>query len=288
MGDNVENNWLKKPRDINLPFFAYSIFKPGQIAYSKIKDCVEDKTETKISYAMKHRDGVPILIPKEDEWERTCGYVFNFNDNRKAYQIICQTISKNLYRWGTIDIGQEKVNVLFGLKPRNGSNYIEDPRDRENYDGQNDPLFKEGILLIKHNLESENYHWETGFFTLQMNYMLLWSAIDRYCKLRYNMPSEHQNREELSNENIFKEALKKYADSSKYRVIYTTDDLSSKKFDLENPKYCLNYFYTLRCNIVHRGKTSFRDVQLLEQATRDLLNIFEYILEDTFNVNEIK
>lgn len=283
MGDNVENNWLKKPRDINLPFFAYGIFKPGQIAYSKIKYYVDDKSETEIGYPMKHRDGVPILIPKEDKWAKTCGYVFNFNDNRKAYEVICQTISKNLYRWGTIDIAQEKVNVLFGLKPKNGSNYIENPRDRENYDGKNDPLFKEGIQLIKHNLESENFHWETGFFTLQMNYMLLWSAIDRYCKLRYNMSSEHQNREELSNEDIFKEALKKYADSSKYRVIYTTDDLSSKKFDLENPKYCLNYFYTLRCNIVHRGKTSFRDVQLLEQATRDLLNIFEYILENTFN-----
>lgn len=288
MGDNVENNWLKKPRDINLPFFAYGIFKPGQIAYSKIKYYVDDKSETEIGYPMKHRDGVPILIPKEDKWAKTCGYVFNFNDNRKAYEVICQTISKNLYRWGTIDIAQEKVNVLFGLKPKNGSNYIENPRDRENYDGKNDPLFKEGIQLIKHNLESENFHWETGFFTLQMNYMLLWSAIDRYCKLRYNMSSEHQNREELSNEDIFKEALKKYADSSKYRVIYTTDDLSSKKFDLENPKYCLNYFYTLRCNIVHRGKTSFRDVQLLEQATRDLLNIFEYILEDTFKEWKLK
>ena len=195
MGDNVENNWLKKPRDINLPFFAYGIFKPGQLAYSKIKDYVDDKSETEISFPLKHRDGVPILIPKEEERSRTCGYLFKFNDNRKAYEVICQTISNNLYRWGTIDIGEDKVNVLFGLKPKNGSNDIEDPKDRKNYDGKNDPLFKEGIQLIKHNLEAEDFNWETGFFSLQMNYMLLWSAIDRYCKLRYNMPNEHQNRE---------------------------------------------------------------------------------------------
>ena len=99
MGDYVENNWLKKPRDMNLPFFAYGIFKPGQIAYSKIKDYVEEKSETEISYPMKHRDGVPILLPKEDEWAKTCGYVFNFNDNGKAYEEICHTISKNLYRY---------------------------------------------------------------------------------------------------------------------------------------------------------------------------------------------
>ena len=67
-----------------------------------------------------------------------------------------------------------------------------------------------------------------------------------------------------------------------YRPIYNTDNLFKNVFDLSNPKYCINYYYTLRCNIVHRGKSSFKDIGLLMEATEDLLNIFEYMLEDAF------
>ena len=118
--------------------------------------------------------------------------------------------------------------------------------------------------------------------------MLLWSAIDRYCKLKYNKEKEHENREELSKEDIFAEALELYADETKYRKIYTTDDLTERKFKIDEPKWCINYYYTLRCNIVHRGKTSIKDIRLLEQATNDLFNIFEYILKDTFNEEDCK
>ena len=175
------------------------------------------------------------------------------------------------------------MNVLFGRNPSAGSNDIEDPSERKNYTGRNDPLFKEGLQLVKDNLKSGNFSWEKGFFNLQMNYMLLWSAIDRYCKLRYYRKKEHESREELSKEKVFREALDKYAGGKHYRTIYTTDDLSKKEFDLDNPKYCLNYYYTLRCNIVHRGKSSFKDIDLLMETTNDLLNIFEYILEYRFN-----
>lgn len=282
MGDNRNNNTFNRSNDTNLPFFTYGIFKPGQLAYSKIKYYIAEKNEAEINHIMKHRDGVPILIPNENEGTRTVGYVFHFNDNEKAYEIINETISNRLYEWGTINIGTEEVNVLFGKRPYVGSNDIESKSDRKNFNGKNDPLFKEGIELIKENLESENFSWEKGFFKLQMNYMLLWSAIDRYCKLKYNKEREHENREELSKEKVFEEALCIYANERKFRPIYTTDDLTKREFDIGNPKYCMNYYYTLRCNIVHRGKTSMRDIDLLKDATNDLLNIFDYILKDTF------
>lgn len=143
-------------------------------------------------------------------------------------------------------------------------------------------MFREAIELIEENLKTEHFSWEGGFYKLQMNYMLLWSAIDRYCKLKYNQKSEHANRIELSKEKVFKDALEKYA-KNKSRTIFTTDDLIERSFDIDNPKYCINYYYTLRCNIVHRGKTSMGDVHMLEQATEELLNIFKYILDDTFD-----
>lgn len=283
MGDNVKNNYIRPPKDINLPFFAYGILKPGEIAYSRIKDCIYDKNEVIVHHAMKHRDGVPILMPKENDYAETSGFIFYFNDNEEAYKKIGQVISYKLYRWGTIKIGSERVNVLFGKNPLDGSNNIESPSDRNCYTGRNDPLFKEGLELVKENLKLGHFNWEKGFFNLQMNYMLLWSAIDRYCKLKYNRKKEHENREELSNDKLFIDALEKYAGGKHYRTLFTADDLSERVFDLEDPLYCLNYYYTLRCNIVHRGKTSMRDIDLLEEATNDLLNIFEYILKKTFN-----
>ena len=181
MGDNDNFKKLRKPYDISLPFFAYGVLKPGEIAYSRIKDLIYEKNEACVNYSMRHRDGVPVLFSKENDHEETCGYLFHFSDGDEAYKTIIDTISGNLYKWGTIDIGTEKVNVLFGRKPSNGSNYIENQVDRKSYCGKNDPLFKEGIQLVKDNLESGIFREEKGFFNLQMNYMLLWSAIDRYC-----------------------------------------------------------------------------------------------------------
>ena len=273
---------LKKP-NTKLPFFAYGIFKPGQIAYSKISDLDFEMKEATVNYSMRQRDGVPILLREENERYKTKGCLYDFNDGEKAYNIICQTLSPDLYQWGTIDVEGEKANVLFGLKPKDGSDPIEDACDRECFDGSNDPIFKEGIALIRKNLDENDFSWEEGFFKLQMNYMLLWSAIDRYCKLKYNMGNEYANRRELAKEDIFIDALRKIDEAGEYRQIFKTDDLEERSFDVSNPKYCINYYYTLRCNIVHRGKTSVRDVHLLRKATEDLLEIFETILDETFS-----
>ena len=280
--EKKDNKFDKKP-DSNLPFFAYGIFKPGQIAYSKIRGLDFSLKEASINYLMKQRDGVPILLKKENERYKTKGCLYDFSDGEKAYKIICQTMSPALYEWGTIDVEGKRANVLFGLKPDSGSDSIEDACDRECFDGSNDPIFKEGIRLIRKNLDEDDFDWEEGFFKLQMNYMLLWSAIDRYCKLKYNMGSEHENRLELAKEGNFIDALRKIEDTRAYRPIFSTDDLIRRSFDVSNPKYCINYYYTLRCNIVHRGKTSIRDLRLLKKATDDLLEIFEYILDETFS-----
>ena len=108
MGDNDNFKKLTKPYDITLPFFAYGVLKPGEIAYSRIKDLIYEKNEACVNYSMKHRDGVPILLSKEMDFEETCGYIFHFSDSDEAYKTIIDTISGNLYKWGTIDIGTER------------------------------------------------------------------------------------------------------------------------------------------------------------------------------------
>ena len=52
--EKKDNKFDKKP-DSNLPFFAYGIFKPGQIAYSKISGLDFSLKEASINYLMNQR-----------------------------------------------------------------------------------------------------------------------------------------------------------------------------------------------------------------------------------------
>ena len=54
------------------------------------------------------------------------------------------------------------------------------------------------------------------------------------------------------------------------------------RLDLNEPEFCMNFYYTIRCNVVHRGKSSYNDERLLKRSLQDLLNIFKDVLADTF------
>ena len=67
---NKEKKTLNPPDNTELEFFAYGIFKPGQLAYSKIRNHVKEKNSIEINYQMKLRDGVPILIDNQRDYNK--------------------------------------------------------------------------------------------------------------------------------------------------------------------------------------------------------------------------
>lgn len=270
----------------SLPLFAYGIFKPGQLAYSKIKEHVNENNlkNIKIDYEMKYRDGVPILTNKSKEYH-TKGVLITFKESheKKAYEIISETFLKELYRWETIKIENQKVNVLFGVKPNKGSDNI-NYRDKFNFNGEKDPLFSEAIELIEENLNlNKKMESIESFFELQMNYMLLWSAIDRYSTLKYNNEYKGENNKDFANEEAFIEGIKKFKDNT-HEPVYSSEDLNQRKFFEDDHEKTINYYYTFRCNVVHRGKGEpEKDYKKLRQATEELLEIFKDVLKNTFN-----
>lgn len=282
---NNRNESLKPPSDINLPFFAYGIFKPGQLAYSKIEQYVEKYEKSQIDYVMLIRDGVPILS-KELNHSNTYGYIIYFKEEykEKAYRIISNTESDALYEWDTEEIDNKQVNVLFGVNPRLGSSAPEGNFERVNFDGKNDPFFKEAIELIEENLKliSSDHLDVKEFFELQMNYMLLWSAIDRYTSLKYNENSKGKNNRKFANEKAFKKGLKNHVKSKSRRKVYSAEDIEMYELDTEDPEESLKYYYTIRCNVVHRGKAIIEDKYMLKSSLDELLNIFKDVLKDTF------
>lgn len=280
---NNDERTLKLP-DIDLPFFAYGIFKPGQLAYPKIKNHVETAENVEIHYKMKTRDGVPILIDDERDYYLTKGCLITFRDGQEeeTYKLISKTLLRKLYEWKTIKIDGKDVNVVFGVDPDYGSNNIEDPDERVNYDGKNDPIFSKAIELIENNLNTKkNHHIEESFYELQMNYMLLWSAIDRFSGLKYNQEYKTENNKRFAKQKAFKEGIKKFKDKP-HRPVYSTEDLKIHNFNADKPYQTLKYYYTFRCNVVHRGKSTVGDYSMLETATKELLEIFKDILENTF------
>ena len=189
---------------------------------------------------------------------------------------------RKLYEWKTITVNGKAVNILFGVDPDNGSYGIEDSQERIAFDGKMDPLFSEAIDLIEKNLNADKDPWKIeSFFELQMNYMLLWTAIDRYSSIKYNKKSQYLNNERFAKQKAFKEGIKKFKDEY-HRPVYSTDDLKIHEFNAENPIETMYYYYTIRCNVVHRGKAMANDYDMLETATSELLEIFKEVLENTF------
>lgn len=274
---------LKPPKNTELPFFAYGIFKPGQLAYSKIKEYTVNYYCYQIDYDMLMRDGVPFIVPSE--YSKTHGFLIYFEEkySKKAYEIISKTEPKKLYKWCEIKVGENKANVLMGRKPDKGSSYIEG--NRRDYDGRQDPFFKEALEVVEKELKDEKiWHNIEDFFKLQMAYMLLWAAIERYCSLKYNAAKIWQKNEELSKEEIFKKSLKKHVQSQ--RTVYSSENLRKFTLNAEKPFESLEYYYTIRCNVVHRGKAMYNDSKMLKQSLGELLNIFRDVLDDTFDSDD--
>ena len=111
--------------------------------------------------------------------------------------------------------------------------------------------------------------------------MLLWSAIDRYSKIKYNKESDHDNRKRFAKEKAFRYGIMKYEDRY-HQPVYSTNDLTMHEFNADNPNETLNYYYTLRCNVVHRGKAYIEDYSMLKQAAEELLEIFKDALKNAF------
>ena len=230
---------LKPPKNRDLPFFAYGIFKPNQIAYSQIKSYVKTYYESEIPYRMLMRDGVPLIKSQNDNQHKTLGYLIYFNEesSKKAYEIISETEPEKLYKWKEIKIGENKANREW--------------KGMRDFD---------------------------GFFKLQMSYMLLWSSIERYCSLKYNNKGSKINK--LSKEKIFEEKLKKYVTHE--RKVYSAEDLREYTLSPEEPYESIRYYYTIRCNVVHKGKAMYNDEKMLRQSLKELLCIFKELLDETF------
>lgn len=221
------------------------------------------------------RDGLPFLVPDGELTVR--GALLGFSDSA-AYERIVDMEPKHLYQWRTIEVAGRAANVLYGTKPSSGN-----PIDSAGWDGWEDPLFTEALSVVKETWRTSGR--ESGYarlFYLQMAYMLLWSAIERYLTLRYSLGERIMKKTKLLGEDVgFADALKRVVPASEGRsVTRSSDPDEGSQLDPDDPKKSALFYYGVRSNVTHRGKTSGQhDTDLLEAALTQLLSIFGRMLE---------
>lgn len=287
------------PDDPTLPFFAYGIFQPGEIAFFQIRDAVAAVAPAQVSGNLRIRDGVPILDPDARNGT-VAGWRIEFKDvaaAETAYAAIDGMEPKRQYRWTPPDGG---MNVLAG-RGRTGSLPMEDTA----WSSWRDPAFNDALDVVSEVLEGQRNAWPNlkPFYRLQGAYLVLWASIERYASLRYGLGSSappptcscktgHDQGSpgagvmdrvrQIAEEPQVAVSLGVHSDAMREleeRKIFRSDNpRQSVKFNPAKPEQAILYLYQVRCNVTHRGKAQVQDWQLLHAATSEALRIFRDVL----------
>jgi hypothetical protein len=267
------------PTDISRQFFAYGIFRPGQLGFFQLKPYVKAITESaQIRGSLLLRDGLPIIDPNGQGVVKGALLQFgSVEDAEAAYQRIAALEPEKQYRWDEAVIDGVSTNVLFGRTPNRGSVLCEE----QEWNGWNDPLFTAALDVVAETFESQaRFEWDLKpSFRLQMAYLLLWSAVERYVSLRYHFRDKVVAKvNQLALEPSFALALKELAIEP--RKLYRADDPSKSAcvLDLEDPEKSVSYYYQVRSNITHRGKGAWNDHEIVLKSGTELLAIFRCVL----------
>jgi hypothetical protein len=280
---------LRPPNNTDLPFFAYGIFKPGELGFLRIKEFVDrSPILCTVPGELWVRDGLPIANLRSGRRSDISGYLIHFKAGRgfNAYARIAELEPEYQYRWSMKKPNGEDAYILAGINSEDGGEPYGD------WDGQNDPLFKTGLQVIEEMWEKN--HGETGeyekLFRLEAAYLLLWSAIERYASLRYHLSNRVNFKlEPIITDSAFAEALKKYVVIDKPRSVRSADDPKTVwNLDPKSPHDSFQYYWQIRNNTSHRGKSAgATDHQRLSLSLGELLEIFRYLLKSAFQEAQI-
>lgn len=282
------------PENINLPFFAYGTFKPKQLGFYRIADCVERvETDCEIKGDLLVRDGLPI-VDEAGKLKVNGSLIFFKPDNlREAYERIIEIEPDKHYRWGETNVHTVnediQANVLYGRSPKKGSVRIKDSEDCYEWDGSKDPLFTSALEVIAETLEQNSeFDWNLkSLFRLQMAYLLLWSSIERYVSLRYHLGNKVTEKiYHLAEEDEFIQSLKDIVKES--RQVFRADKPTERAIlDSNNPRKSIEYYYQVRSNLTHRGKSADNDFKIIKSSLEELYKIFVRVKDKAFNPDDL-
>ena len=280
--------------DTGLPFFAYGALKSGEPAHCQIKNFLESPpASATIQGSLWVRDGLPLLkIGGADEVQ---GDLLRFSPSNcaRAYETIGQFESSKHYYWQTSDVvlssSTIRANVLAGQKLEYGRAV---QIDAACWTVRDDPVFRDGLDVVRASIDlnakvpfesapPDRFDWQR-FFHLQMSYLLLWSAIERYTALLLGSNVNPNARVKQFGEHaVFRNAFTKSGVTRKDEVADTRDPTDTFTLDPANAASSILYYYQVRNNLSHRGKGAYADGEIVRQSLRELKVIFDRVLVDS-------
>jgi hypothetical protein len=266
------------PQNSDLPFFAYGLFRPGQLAFFQLRELVRKVADrAEVAGELRLRDGLPIIQPAGRGSIRGALLTFWPERAAEAYDRISAMEPDRHYRWQEDSVGGRPANVLVGRSPEKGSV----PCEEAEWNGWADPLFTAALDVVEETFRPQTFDWNLKpLFRLQMAYLLLWSSIERYVSLRYHLGDRITEKVgQLAGETAFVTGLRTRVREK--RTVYRTDRPGEKEvLDPESPEKSVRYYYQVRSNITHRGKGIVRDYDLLHDSLAELLPIFREVLRE--------
>ncbi len=306
------------PTDIKKPFFSYGIFRPGEIAFHVLSEFVDLERIHKrtIQGSLKLRDGIVILDQNgNDQIE---GYLLHFKDGfeKEAYEAIINLEPINYYSWNDSQSKfRKEFNILHGRTTNKG---IDEEKATFNekvwasrFDSSwDDPFILNGFQILKKasraNLELEQNDslpkWDeeplfNEFLKFQMLFLLLCSILERIMFLNGGFGKNPMEQLKfLSRNKVMNKVFNELAEQQQFsqfkrpfRRSINPSNNPSEKVDWEfipekeiHPFVALNYYYQLRSNITHRGKSGMKKYPELKMAFEELL----FVLERLWNMNK--
>jgi phage replication-related protein YjqB (UPF0714/DUF867 family) len=279
---NAVSRKLDPPANVGLPFVAYGMFKPGELGFLRIKPYVHSVRFATVEHCLMVRDGLPVIDCASLGSTSAAIIEFLPEQGLLAYQAIADLEPKQQYRWQEIDQEGTLGNILVGNKPRRGSvtwNYHDG-----DWQGADDPLFGSALDVIEETLNANiEFEWDLKpMMRLQMAYLLLWSAIERYATIRYCLsdnPTKKVNA--IGAEPAFVQALKDIV--TRTGSVYSAEDPSDKvNLNPLKPMTAIKYYYQVRSNAIHVGKGVANDHHIIAASLSELLPIFRRLLASAF------
>ena len=136
---------MNPPADQKLPFFAYGVFKPGELAFLQIKDMVLScRSDTTYRGWLLIRDGLPIADLSGNDLIHGDLISFHPGLEEEAYRRIAALEPDTQYRWEVVIGEAGRANILAGRSPKKGSVHpIGD------WTGHDDPLFTAAFAFVR-------------------------------------------------------------------------------------------------------------------------------------------
>jgi hypothetical protein len=283
---------MELPVNINLPYVAYGLFKPNELAYNQVSEFVEElPSKIQIVGSLYIRDGLPLFTFQGSKI--IIGYLIKFRKlySSEAYRIISQFEPEKHYKWGEAKFDDTFVNILIGRSPTKASVLF----DETEWSSSKDPIFNECLKVISDvvadfaRAEFQKappylFDWER-LFKLQMGYLLLWTVIERFCSLSYGPALEPEEKiRKLGQDEDFKYVLKQTL--KRKGIIYDCRDPGdSFKLNADNPLQSIKYYRQVRNNLSHRGKAAWKDGEIIRLSFVELGKIIESLLNKKFHKN---